>query len=271
MDAEGGWNLAPTILLPLALYAGLYAWRFRVARREAGGRGVRPWHALAFGGATLALLAALVSPIDTLGDELFTMHMTQHILLGDIAPLLLLLSLSRVFMRPLTRRLLRVERALGPLAHPVTAIALWFFLLYLWHIPTLYEAAIENPSVHVLEHASFFTAGVALWWPLIQPVPMRNGLKGPAAFGYILGAKMGAGALGLYLVWSGDLVYDYYSGVERTWGLSALEDQNLGGAIMMVEQSLVLAAVLIVLFARMLSQSEEQDLRRERLEDAAAV
>ena len=131
----------------------------------------------------LALLAALVSPLDGLGEDyLFSAHMVQHVLLGDIAPLLLLLSLSRVIMRPATRRLMRVERALGPARAPAaTGIVLWLGLMYLWHIPALYDAALEHPLVHLLEHASFFTAGVALWWPLIQPVPMRRRPDGPAA------------------------------------------------------------------------------------------
>ena len=115
------WLPDPAVLAPLALLAGIYVWRFREARREAGGRGAGPAQAAAFAGAMLALLLALVSPIDGLGDDyLFSAHMVQHVLLGDIAPLLFLLSLSRVIMRPATRRLQGVERALGPLASPAT-------------------------------------------------------------------------------------------------------------------------------------------------------
>jgi putative membrane protein len=197
--------------------------------------------------------------------------MLQHVLLGDVAPALLLLSLSRVIMRPATRRLMRVERALGPLASPWTGMALWLGLMYLWHVPPLYEAAIENPLVHLVEHISFFTAGVAVWWPLIQPVPMRRRLDGLSTVAYIGTAKFGLAALGLYLTWSGAVLYDYYEGVPRVWGLSAVEDQNVGGAIMMVEQSLTFVIALVVLFARMLVQSEAEERRRERLEDARAI
>ena len=100
---------------------------------------------------------------------------------------------------------------------------------------------------------------------------MRRPLTGLSTFAYILAAKLSLGALGLFLVWSRSVAYGYYESVPRIWGLSAIEDQNLGGAVMMVEQSFVLALVLLVLFVRMLGASEEQDLRRERLEDAAAV
>ena len=266
------WTLDPGILIALALWSGVYAWRFRAARREAGGRGAGARHALAFAGAIVVLLAALVSPIDALGEDyLFAMHMTQHILLGDIAPLLILLALSRVIMRPATRRFNSVERRLGRLANPVTFIVLWLGLVYLWHIPGMYVAAIENPAAHALEHMCFLTAGLLVWWPLIQPVPMRHRLSGLGTFAYILAAKLGLGVLGLYLTWSGSVVYDYYAGVPRIWGLSAVEDQNVGGAIMMVEQSLVLVIAFCVLFVRMLVHSEEEERRRERLEDAAAA
>jgi cytochrome c oxidase assembly factor CtaG len=197
--------------------------------------------------------------------------MVQHVLLSDIAPLLLLLGLSRVIMRPATRRLQAVERALGPFAHPATGIVLWLGLVYLWHIPALYDAALRNPAVHGLEHVCFFVAGIAVWWPLIQPVPMRRRLTGLWTFAYIAAAKAGLAALGLYLVWSSTVAYPYYETVPRIWGLSAIEDQNVGGAIMMVEQSIVLVLAFVVLFVRMLRQSEEEELRRERLEDAAAA
>jgi putative membrane protein len=266
------WTFDPAILLSLALWTGVYVWRFRNARREAGGRGAGWRQATAFGGCMLVLLIALVSPIDALGEQyLFSMHMTQHILIGDIAPLLLLLSLSRVFMRPATRRLQSVERRLGPLASPVTFIVLWLVLLYFWHIPALYDAALEHPFVHALEHASFFTAGVLVWWPLIQPVPMRHRLSGLGTFAYIGGAKVGLGLLGLFLTWSSTVAYSFYEHVPRIWGLSAVQDQNVGGAIMMVEQSLVLVTTFTILFVRMLLQSEEDERRRERFEDAAAA
>jgi putative membrane protein len=262
------WLSDPAILAPLALFAGLYIWRFGQARKEAGGRGAGWVQALAFAGGMLALLAALVSPIDGLGENyLFSAHMVQHVLLGDIAPLLILLGLSRVIMRPATRRLVRIERALGPLATPATGLVLWLVLMYLWHIPALYDAAAEHAAIHLLEHISFFAAGVALWWPLIQPVPMRRRLTGLQPVGYIGAAKAGLAALGIYLAWSSTALYPYYEDTPRIWGLSPVEDQNVGGVVMMVEQSLTLVLVLVALFIRALTQSEREQLRRERLED----
>jgi cytochrome c oxidase assembly factor CtaG len=263
------WFADPAVLAPLALLVVIYVRRFRQAREEAGGRGATWLHALAFTGAMLALLGALVTPVDGIGEDyLFSAHMLQHVLLGDIAPLLLLLSLSRVILRPVTRRLIRLERALGPLASPWTAIVLWLGTMYLWHIPALYDAAVEHPLLHVLEHFSFFAAGIALWWPLVQPIPMRHALTGLQPLGYIAAAKGGLAALGLFLAWSPTAHYPWYEDAPRIWGLTAVEDQNVAGVIMMVEQSMTLVLVMVWVFVRMLARSEQEELRRERLEEA---
>ena len=284
------WLPDPAVLAPLALMSVLYARRFRAARREEAahgrrhngrgerwrgapelaGRGAGPLQAMAFAGGVLALLAALASPIDGLGeDHLFSAHMLQHVLLGDIAPLLLLLSLSRVILRPATRRLHAVERALGPLAHPLTGLVVWLAIMYGWHVPALYDAALRHSGVHLLEHALFFAAGLAVWWPLVQPLPMRRQLTGMWPLAYIGAAKFGLAALGLYLTWSSTAIYSYYEHVPRIWGLSPVTDQNVGGAIMMVEQSLTFVVVLAATFVRMLARSEADELRRERLEGVA--
>jgi putative membrane protein len=266
------WTFSAPVLIPIAAYAWFYIRRFREVRRTSGPRGAGARHLAAFIGAIVVILIALVSPLDRLGEDyLFSAHMVQHLLLGDIAPLLVLLSLSRVIMRPLTRRLQSVERALGPLAHPATALLLWLALIYFWHIPALYDAALGNSALHALQHVSFFTAGLLVWWPLIQPVPMRNRLSGMWTFGYIGAAKLGLASLGLFLTWTSTVVYTYYQHVPRVWGLNAVTDQNVGGAIMMVEQSVLLVSVLAVVFGRMLAQSEQDELRRERLEERAAV
>ena len=261
------WLPDPAVLAPLALLVFVYVRRFRAARAEGGPRAANAVHAAAFAAAMLALFAALASPVDGLGDEyLFSAHMVQHVLLGDVAPLLLLLSLSRVMMRPATRRLTGIERRLGALASPVTGIAIWLAIMYGWHVPALYDAALEHPLVHVLEHACFFTAGVALWWPLIQPVPMRRRLTGMQPLAYIGSAKAGLAALGLVLTWDQTVIYSYYEGVPRIWGLTAVNDQNVGGVIMMVEQSFTLVLVMVTLFMGMLARSEADERSRERRE-----
>jgi cytochrome c oxidase assembly factor CtaG len=260
------WTFDPLQIVPTMLVAYLYG--RRVVTLRARGTHVPGWRVAVFGLGIVTLLVALVSPVHRLGEQMFSFHMLQHVLLGDIAPLLLLLSLSRVMLRPVTRRLMRIERALGPLASPVTAILVWLGTMYLWHIPALYDAATRDPLLHAVEHLSFFAAGIALWWPLVQPIPMRRALTGLQPLGYIAAAKGGLAALGLFLAWSSSAHYPFYEHVPRIWGLTAVEDQNVAGVIMMVEQSLTLVLVMVWVFIRMLARSEQEELRRERLEDA---
>ena len=184
------------VLVAVTLAGGAYAWRVRDLRRDpAARRGDTPTRdtlrACAFAAGLLVLLAALVSPLDNLGeDRLFTAHMVQHLLLADIAAILLLAGLSRAFLRPAVRRLRPLEERLGPLAHPVAALVFYVGLMWLWHIPAMYELALDHAWAHALEHASFFTAGIAFWWYLLEPVPPRQRLTGPWALGYLATAKV---------------------------------------------------------------------------------
>jgi putative membrane protein len=263
------WSLEPQVLAALALAAGVYAWRVRDLNRGRALSGRDRLRAAAFAGGLVTLFIALCSPIDDLGEErLFTAHMAQHLLLADIAPILLLLGLSRAFMRPAIRRLRPIEEALGPIAHPLTALLALVATMWLWHLPAFYELALDHAWAHALEHATFFTAGIAFWWFVIEPVPPRHRLRGPAEIAYITSAKVLMGALGVVLAFSPDAIYETYEDAPRTWGLSPAADLNVGGLVMMLEQSLVLVIVFAFAFARMLERSEREQQRRERLEAA---
>jgi cytochrome c oxidase assembly factor CtaG len=261
------WSFDPLALTAVATLGGVYASRYRTVH-DAPGR--RPTtrdrlRALSFAAGLLALLAAFVSPVERLGEErLFTAHMVQHLLILDIAPILLLLGLSRSIMRPATRRLQPIERSLGLVAHPATALVALIGVIWLWHLPAMYELALDHPFAHGLEHLSFFCAGLAFWWFIIEPVPPRHPLRGMATLGYVAGAKLLLGALGVVLAFSPNVLYDNYERAPRTWGLSPLEDLNVGGLLMMLEQSLVLILFFAIVFARMLNESEKEQQRRER-------
>ena len=110
----------------------------------------------------LGLVAALISPIDRLAEQILAMHMVQHVLLLDFVPILLILGLTKVLLRPVTRRLQPVESAAGPLGHPVVAVVLYIGAMWIWHIPALYDAAAEHAAIHVLEHVTFMRAGAAV-------------------------------------------------------------------------------------------------------------
>lgn len=252
------------ITLPVVLSGWLliYAIRFRSARRELPS-GTNLGHLVAFTASLVVISIALLPPLDTWAERLFTMHMVQHILLADLGPLLLLLGLTKVILRPLTKRFKAVERVLGPLANPFVGLATWLSIWFLWHIPALYDAALQHPPLHAIEHMSFIAAGVAFWWPLIQPVPMRKRLGGMKALGYLFGARMGLELLGIYLVWAPSVIYDFYRHTTPAWGLTDKSDQSVGAIVMMTEQTLVIAIAFSIFFFRMLDRSEREQSQRE--------
>ena len=217
------------------------------------------------------ILIALCSPIDRLGEQLFLMHMVQHLLLLDLAPILVLLGLTKVLLRPLTRRLVRIERRAGPLAHPVFAIVLYVATMAIWHIPAMYDAALEHPVLHVLEHVTFAIAGGLYWWHLLSPIRARRRLGGMGPVVYMLATKVFVGLIGILLAFSPDAIYDFYERQPGYWGLSPGTDQSVGGLIMALEQSIVMGVALVFLFTRALNESERENQRKERQEDEAAA
>ena len=261
------WSFEPQVIAALVLVTAVYWWRMRDLHRGRSWSGRDWWRVAAFASGVVVLFAALCSPIDAVGEErLFTVHMLQHLLLADLAPILLLLGLTRAFMRPAVRRLRPLEEALGPLAHPIVALVALVATMWAWHLPALYELALSHAWAHTLEHAMFFTTGLVFWWFLIEPVPPRHRLTGTGAVAYVSAAKLLMGALGVALAFSPNAIYDNYEQAPPAWGMSAVTDLNVGGLLMMLEQSLVLVIVFAIAFARMLERSEREQQRRERFE-----
>jgi putative membrane protein len=215
-----------------------------------------------FGLGIALLLLALASPIAAIGEEeLFSFHMLQHVLLGDLAPLCLLAGLSGPLLRPVLA--LRPVERLRVLAHPAVALPLWALNLYVWHVPVLYEAAVEHSAVHALEHVSFFTAGLIVWLPVLETLPAPEWFGTGAKLAYIAVVRVVETVLGNVFVWSGTVFYGVYASGEELWGVSPLRDQGLAGAVMMIEGSLVTIGALAWLFLRL---AQEGELRQELLE-----
>jgi cytochrome c oxidase assembly factor CtaG len=237
-------------------------------RGRAGGAPHRPGYGrltLFFAGLA-TILVALISPIDILGAQLLVMHMVQHLLLLDIAPILMILGLNKVLLRPVTRRLTVIEQRAGYLGHPVFAIALYVGMMWGWHVPALYDAALHNATVHAFEHACFFTAGSLYWWHLLSPIRGRMRLGGMGPVVYMTTTKLLVGALGILLAFAPASFYPYYQHHPHFWGLSPSTDQSLAGLVMALEQSIVMGIALAWLFVRMLGESEREAQRSERFE-----
>ena len=271
VPVEVSWSFGPVVLLALVAYAVAYTLRWRRSRnpiaparaRAAGwGRLVLWWAGI------VALAAALVSPLDSLGEQFATAHMVQHLLLADLVPILLILALTRWILRPVTKHVHRLERAAGPLGHPAFGVVAYVGAMWLWHVPALYDAALENAAVHTLEHFTFAAAGALYWWHLLSPIRSRLRLAGLGPILYMASTKILVGFLGVLLAFAPELLYRSYEIQGERWGLSALDDQQVAGLVMALEQSLVMGVALAYLFFRMLSESEAEDQRAERYEAA---
>jgi cytochrome c oxidase assembly factor CtaG len=258
------WSWEPGVLLVLGAGLVLYLVRWRRARREAGAAAASGWRLVSFCTGIAMVFAALISPVDRLGEDLFVMHMAQHLLLVDLAAILLILGLTKVILRPVTRRVQRLEQAAGPLAHPAAAVVAYCAGMWLWHLPGLYDAALEHPVAHALEHGTFAAIGGVYWWHLLSPIRARRRLGGLGPVAYMASTKIVVGLLGIVLTFSPDLLYDFYAGKPHYWGLSPKNDQSVGGALMALEQSLVMGVALAALFIRMLGESEREEQRAER-------
>ncbi len=258
------WTFSPGVILAVAILAVLYVRRWRAARREAGPAAAPGWRLACFVGGLVLVLAALVSPIDHLGEQMFLWHMVQHLLLLDLASIALIVGLTRVILRPVTRRIHRLERAAGPLASPIFAVFAYVGGMYLWHIPAMYDAALEHPTLHILEHLTFVVIGGLYWWHLLSPIRSRQRLTGLGPVAYMFSAKIMVGLLGVLLTFSPNALYSFYSGRPDYWGMNDVTDQNVGGAVMALQQSIVMGIALVVLLLRTLSESERETQRAER-------
>jgi len=266
MSPDASWSFPPGVAIALACYLGAYLWRWRRCRTPAEPHPPSVWRLLTFATGILALVAALCSPIDSLAEQLLAMHMVQHVLLLDIAPILLILGLTKVLLRPATRRIHALERRAGVLALPVFAVMLYTGSMWLWHVPALYDAAAAHEGIHVLEHLTFFTAGFLYWWHLLSPVSTRLRREGTTPIVYMLSTKVTVGLLGILLTFAPGALFSYYAHQPHWWGLTPDDDQALAGAVMAIEQSIVMGIALAVLFVRMLEQSERDAQRAERFE-----
>jgi putative membrane protein len=267
LSVDTSWTFAPVVLVALAGYLGVYAARWRTSRREGGARAASGWRLTAWCAGVLTLFAALISPVDRLGEQLASMHMVQHLLIADIAAILLTLGLTRHILRPATRRIHRIEQAAGPFASPWFGVVAYVGVMWLWHVPALYDAALDHAAVHTLEHLSFGAAGLLYWWQLLSPIRSRLRLGGMGPIAYMASTKILVGFLGILLAFAPELLYDAYDRPGERWGMTPEDDQQVAGLIMALEQSIVMGIALAWLFARMLAESEEEERRAERYAD----
>jgi putative membrane protein len=243
---------------PLVLVAFGYARRaFRLGRT---GHAVPGWRQACFYSGCVVIGAA-VTGLGPLSQELLYIHMVEHLLIGEIGALLIVLGLTGPLIAPiLTFRVagLRIFDRLRVLAHPLIAFPLWALDLYIWHLPVLYQAALHHPGVHVLQHAMFLGFGINMWMCLFGPLPMPSWFGNLGKLLYIVAVRLTGAVLGNVFLWSGTVFYPYYLHGDAVYNVSPLADQSIAGAVMMVEESLLTLGLFCWLFLRAAREGEER-------------
>ena len=276
------WDLRLEVIVILATAGIIYSlgwWRLRARtagnRSTASGRGRwqagARWRPVVYISGLLLLAIALMSPIDVLSSQLFTMHMIQHVLLVMIIPPLLLLANplpywlwglprgarlggGRIFSRT-SRFRYYLQRATGP-----GLVWLAFVIVYWgWHDPNAYELALRSSLAHDLEHLSFFLVSMLFWWHIVGAGPKIHRPLSPfSRAGYALTAIPPNMLAGLAFVFAASPIYPYYEAMPRLWGLSVMEDQVIAGLIMWVPGSMMFIIAALVVAARWLQAEEKK-------------
>jgi cytochrome c oxidase assembly factor CtaG len=267
-DLHATWTFDPWIVVPLAMMAALYAagsWRLQSRRRP---QRLQGWRPLAFWSGWLTLVAALVSPLHWLGEHLFTFHMIEHeILMAVSAPLIVAarpigpmlwalppyprLQAANLLRSAAVRGSWRAMSSGGP-ATLLHGVAIW-----VWHAPLLFDAAVENATLHRLQHVSFFATAVLFWWAVLWRSP-----AGTAAWHVII-TMLHTSVLGALMALAPRVLYGAQTAAAANWGLTPLEDQQLAGLIMWVPAGTVYAGTALALLALWIRRSGSVEKARQ--------
>ena len=248
---------------PLYALAAIFALR---ARKLAGERRpVAGWRLALFAAGIAMAVAADLPPIGTESEQRLSIHMVQHLLIGDLAALLIAVAMTGPLLRPIL--VLPGLRSLRWLVHPLVAIPLWVLVYYGWHIPALYQAALRSDLVHAIEHATMFGAGLAMWIGLLGPLPKPAWFGNAAALVYIVVMRFAGAALANFFIWSSTPFYPSYDAIARSRGINATADQSVAGAIWMLEGSVTTVGVFAWIFARWMTQDTATQELIEYAED----
>jgi cytochrome c oxidase assembly factor CtaG len=247
------------VAAPLLLLAVAAGYARRASTLSSRGTPVAPWRQMSFAAGVVLLVAADVPPLADVAEELIVAHMVQHLIVGDLAALLIALGVTGPILQPLLARpALAWLRVLG---NPLVALPLWALNLYLWHLSALYEGVLDSALLHFAQHACFFTFGLAMWLPLVGPLPRPAWFNDWAMLGYVIVVRLLEAVLANVLIWSGSVLYPDYAPGEAEWDVGALADQGAAGNVMMIWTGMVTLGLFTWLFIRAANRSaEKQDL-----------
>ena len=277
LTALGVWSIDPAGLAIVLIVGGLYAWAYYRLRRDSPQFHFPRWHGWCFATGWVFMLLGLMSPVDSYSDDLFWMHMIQHVMITMIvAPLMLLGAPATLALRAASPRIrttylvpLLNSRIVRALTWPPVAIVLYIASVWSWHWPDAYDAAIASEVVHFVEHGVFLFGAVLLWWLVIGVDATRLRPHHVWRCALLVVAILQNIALGLILINVSDPIYDTYAtaAAVREWGPDALLDQRIGAGIMWVPGSMMFALAIIVTVYYWAEREGFKDRRNDAVRD----
>ncbi len=265
------WIFTPSIVIGLVSLVALYAYLVYTDRRDGyWGKDLKARHIAFFAAGILTLYLALQSPLDLVSDyALFSAHMAQHILLALIAPACLLFGVPTRWLRPLYQ-LPIVGPLLAILTNPIAALIVFNFNLWLWHVPALYEGALRDENIHVIQHLLFIATGTLMWLPILHAVPPHRPMGYLAKIGYLFFGMLSSSILGAIFTFAGDVIFKFYGNIPVNFGLTPLDDQQLAGSIMWVPGGGIFLAALLITFAAWLTNEDRKGQALDRQQKEVA-
>lgn len=274
--ALGGFEVHVSVLVGCAYLAGGYLLAVGPARRRWGWAADPPsrWRVASWMTGVGIVFVALNGPLHTLADEsLFAAHMVQHMLLMMIMPPLLIAGLPPWLIRKALERrtVLRLGRFL---THPVVAFTAYNVVFIGWHFPEVYNAALVDHGLHILQHLMFMAVATMMWWPIVNPVPELERIPtGPLLMMYVFAFGIPTTGVSAFITLNEELMYPWYGLAARVTALSPLEDQRLGGLIMWIPGMLLFWIAISFVYFRWTRDEfaewkREAEERREREEAA---
>ncbi len=247
-------------LVGTAILGALYFWGITAARRRWNlGPPATAWQVASFTAALAVLLVSLNGPIHDLSDYyLFVIHMLQHLLLTMLFPPLLILGTPAWLLRPLVRPAW-VRRVGRTIAHPVAAGLLFSLCVAAWHTTPLYDLMMRSHDIHITTHLMFIVVSVIMWWPVLSPIEEVPPLPLGARMLYLFLVSLPMQAVAAIITMAERPLYEWYVGAPRTWGLSPLDDQKLGGLLMWVPGNLWMFGAIGILFFKWVREQEREE------------
>ena len=228
----------------------LYFWRARHAPADTAGRSPTTAQRAMFVTGLAAIFLSLNGWLHDLSDfYLFSAHMVQHLVLTLVAPPLLIMGTPGWMLRPTLQ-----WRGVGPVARFVSkapaAFVIFNLVLIVWHLPPMYEYAVEHHPVHIVQHLCFMVAATIMWWPILSPMPELPRLSYPLQMLYLFLMTVPMSLVAVCIGYADHILYPFYAAAPRLWGITPMQDQLIGALIMWIPGGLFFFGVISVIFFR---------------------